>query len=83
MADAVPRLDRRSAPQCECGLPVPHNPHERGCPVQAGASLAELPTEAKTESFLVSFVEPQCGHPIPVHPFERTSSSLSRPHFSQ
>jgi hypothetical protein len=34
-------------------------PQELGVPVQAGASLAPALAEAKTESFLVSRVEPQ------------------------
>jgi len=63
---------------------VPHIPQERGVPVQEGASLAAPPAEeAKTESFLVSFVEPQAGHFVPFQSFERTRISLSFPHFSQ
>lgn len=63
---------------------MPHKPQERGWPVQAGAgSLAAPPVEANTESFLVSFVEPQRGHRVPSHFAERTSTSLSAPHLPQ
>jgi len=61
-------------------LPVPHNPHDFGWPVHTGASSAP-PLEANTDSFLLSFVEPQCGHAVPSHLVERTSTSLSLPHF--
>jgi hypothetical protein len=69
--------------QCECGLPVPHKPHELGCLVQVGASSPVLVAEANIESFLVSLVELQCGHRVPVQSVERTRTSLFRSHFSQ
>jgi hypothetical protein len=55
-------------------------PHELGLPLQTGDS-SPLPAEAKTESFLVSFVEPQLGHFVPFQSFDRTSISFSFPHF--
>jgi hypothetical protein len=64
-------------------LPVPHKPHELGRPVQAGASSPEALPEANTESFLLSFVDPQCGHSVPCQLTERTSTSLSFPQFAQ
>ena len=39
--------------------------------------------DAKTENFLVSFLEPQLGHGVPSQSLERTRTSLSFPHFSQ
>lgn len=77
--------DRRYNPQCRCGRPVPHIPHELGLLVQAGAALVPPPAvaEANTESFLASFFEPQCGHAVPFQSLERTRISLSRSHFSQ
>ena len=69
--------------QCECGRPVPHMPHDLGCPVQVGPSLPPVALEAKTESFLLNLSEPHCGQGVPSHLVERTSTSLSRPHFSQ
>jgi len=63
-------------------LPVPHNPHDFGWPVHTGASSAP-PLDANTDSFLLNFVEPQCGHAVPSHFVERTSISLSFPHFPQ
>jgi hypothetical protein len=70
--------------QCRCG-PPPQQPHELGMPVHDGASLVLLPPpdDAKTESFLTSFVEPQCGHLVPFQSLERTRISLSRSHFPQ
>jgi hypothetical protein len=61
---------------------VPQSPHDFGCPVHAGASSAP-PLEANTDSFLLNFVEPQCGHAVPSHFVDRTSTSLSFPHFPQ
>jgi hypothetical protein len=72
----------RQAGQCECGRPVPHKPHEPGVPVQDGISDPPL-LEAKTESFLESLVEPQCGHFVPFQLEERTRISLSFSHCSQ
>ena len=39
------------------------------------------PEEAKTESFLANLVEPHLGQAVPSQRLERTSSSLSVPHF--
>jgi len=44
---------------------------------------AGLPLDAKTESFFFNFTEPQCGHLVPFHSLERTSTSLSRRQSSQ
>ena len=81
----VPRVAARRISQCECGRPVPHIPQEEGWPVQAGAASEELPVvaEAKVENFLTSRFEPHCGHGVPSHRAERTSTSLSWPHCSQ
>jgi hypothetical protein len=62
---------------------VPHRPQELGLPVQDGPSVALPVEEANTDNFLESFGEPQCGHFVPFHSFERTSISLSFSHFSQ
>jgi len=59
---------------------VPHIPHELGLPVQAGSPPPPPLDEAKVENFFVSDFEPQCGHGVPSHRVERTSTSLS---FSQ
>ena len=59
-------------------------PQELGLPEQTGASLtAPALAEANTESFFVSFVEPQFGHFVPFHSRERTRISLSFSHFPQ
>jgi hypothetical protein len=56
-------------------------PQELGLPEHEAGSEASPPTlEAKTDSFLASFVEPQCGQGVPFHSLERTSNSLSSPH---
>jgi hypothetical protein len=55
-------------------------PHELGLPEHTGAS-SPPPPEAKTESFFVSFVEPQLGHLVPFQSFDRTRISFSFPHF--
>jgi hypothetical protein len=39
--------------------------------------------EAKVENIFSSWVEPQCGHDVPVQSLERTSISLSCSHFPQ
>jgi len=57
-------------------------PHEAGFPVQLGLSVA-APVEAKTDSFLESFGEPQIGHFVPFQSFDRTRISLSLSHSSQ
>ena len=77
--EAIPSQDG----QCECGLPVPHKPQERGCPVQAGSAGSPATLEAKTESFFTSRVDPQRGHSVPSQLLERTRTSLSAPHLSQ
>jgi hypothetical protein len=59
---------------------VPHIPHELGVPVQDGPSLPAPAADANTDSFFESFAEPQCGHLVPFHSFDRTKISLS---FSQ
>jgi len=46
----------------------------------AGAELTELALEAKTDSFLVNFAEPQCGHFVPFQSLDRTKTSLSFSH---
>jgi hypothetical protein len=58
-------------------------PHERGFPEQDGSAPPSAPPDANTESFFVSFSEPQCGHFVPVQSLERTSTSLSLSHFAQ
>ena len=52
---------------------------------QAGAAdVDEATEEAKTESFLVSFFEPQCGQAaVPSQLLERTSNSKSLSHLLQ
>jgi hypothetical protein len=62
---------------------VPQRPQELGFPLHAGPSLLPAADEANTESFLDSFFEPQCGHSVPFHSWERTRISLSFSHFSQ
>jgi len=64
---------------------VPHAQHDLGLVLQAGTAPVVLPAEAdaKTESLLASFFEPQCGHAVPSQWLERTRISLSRSHFSQ
>jgi hypothetical protein len=57
---------------------VPHRPQELGVPEQLGAASEPAPLEANTESFFCSFTEPHCGHFVPFHSLERTSTSLSR-----
>jgi hypothetical protein len=59
-------------------------PHEPGLPEQdAGSDEPPPPAtlEAKTESFLDSFLEPHWGHGVPSQWLERMSNSLSAPHF--
>jgi hypothetical protein len=58
-------------------------PHDLGVPLQLGAADSPPIEEAKTESFLASLVEPQCGQAVPSQCVLRTSSSLSRWHPSQ
>jgi hypothetical protein len=54
-------------------------PQERGLPEQLGGGADSLALdEANTESFFISFFEPQCGHLVPFQLLERTSTSLSR-----
>jgi len=71
--------------QCRCGRPVPQQQQDFVPPPQAGAAVAVLSAmaDAKTDNFLVSFFEPQCGHAAPFQLLERTRISLSRSHFSQ
>lgn len=59
-------------------------PQERGLPEQDSPLPSPPPAlEANTESFFASFSEPQCGHFVPSQLLERTSTSLSFPHFPQ
>lgn len=60
-------------------------PQEDGVPEQLGAAPAPAGTEAaKVENFFSSWAEPQAGHLAwPCQSEERTSSSLSLPHFWQ
>jgi hypothetical protein len=59
-------------------------PHELGFPEHDASEPPELlALDANTENFLESRVEPQCGHGVPSHWLERTSTSLSFWHFSQ
>jgi hypothetical protein len=58
-------------------------PHEPGLPEQEGSDAPPAVLEAKTESFFSSRVEPQCGQGVPSHLLDRTSTSLSFPHFPQ
>jgi len=63
---------------------VPHIPHEPGLPLQE--SPAEDPPatlEAKTDSFFFNFLAPQLGQAVPCQRLDRTSTSLSFPHFPQ
>jgi hypothetical protein len=59
-------------------------PQERGL-LEQDASGALLPgtLEAKTDNFFEIFFEPHFGQGVPCQLLERTSSSLSFPHFSQ
>ena len=58
-------------------------PHDFGLPVQVGDGASPPELEAKTESFLLSFFEPQSGHGVPFQLEERTRTSLSLSHCSQ
>ena len=53
--------------QCECGLPVPHLPHERAFLARGAALAAPAALEAKVENFFVSLAEPHFGHGVPSH----------------
>lgn len=53
-------------------------PQDFGRPVHEGASALALPLAAKTENFLLSRLDPQCGQGVPSHFEERTNTSLSR-----
>jgi len=50
--------------------------------VHTGPASA-APEDANTDSFLVSFFDPQFGQDVPSHLLDRTSTSLSFPHFPQ
>jgi len=56
-------------------------PQELGWPVQLGPAPSPAVLEAKVENFFESLAEPQCGHLVPSQLLERTSTSLSLPHF--
>ena len=80
------KADSRTAAtklQCECALPVPHNPQDFGCPVQTGAASFPAVLDAKTDNFFLSFAEPQFGHLVPCHSVVRARISLSWLHLSQ
>ena len=65
--------------QCEWGRPAaqPQQPPPPFMP-QGGASPPLAATfEAKTDSFLLSLIDPQCGHAVPCQRVERTRISLS------
>jgi len=63
---------------------VPHIPHEPGLPEQEAGSDESPPVlDANTDNFLASLVEPHFGQGVPFQRLERTSTSLSFPHFSQ
>jgi hypothetical protein len=69
-------------------LPVPHIPHELGTPLQEAASPIPPPPppatlDAKVENFFSNRVEPHFGHGVPFQSDDRTSTSLSFPHFPQ
>jgi hypothetical protein len=71
-----------------CFPPLQQQPQELVSwpPAHGGAPLlGELlaTEEANTESFLASLLEPQCGHLVPFHLLERTSTSLSLSQLSQ
>jgi hypothetical protein len=59
-------------------------PQDRGLPLHdASSDDSPPPLDAKTDSFLVSFVAPHFGQAVPCQRLERTRISLSFPHFSQ
>ncbi len=60
-------------------------PHELGTPLQEAPSPAPPPAmlDANVENFFSSRVEPHFGHGVPFQSDDRTSTSLSLPHFSQ
>jgi len=62
---------------------VPQSPHELGWPVQLASDELSPPLEAKTERFLVNFLDPHLGQAVPSHLLERTRISESAPHFPQ
>jgi hypothetical protein len=66
-------------------LPPQPQPPQEPLPLHDAGALDGLlaPAEAKTESFLESLGEPQCGHLVPFHLLERTKISLSCSHLSQ
>jgi hypothetical protein len=58
-------------------------PHERGVPLHDAGSADSPPPEAKTDIFLVNFLEPHLGQTRFVDLLERTRISLLAPHFPQ
>lgn len=58
--------------------PQPPPPRRGEVEPQASSPVPPPDPEAKTENCLVSRVEPQYGHCVPVQSVERTSTSLSR-----
>jgi hypothetical protein len=55
------------------------HPQEAGFNPQLGSAGVEAAVDANTDSCFVNFFAPQCGHGVPCHLVERTSTSLSRP----
>jgi hypothetical protein len=71
--------------QCRCA-PLRPQPQPLGFTAQdcgAGAGVAPAVAEAKVENFFASLVEPQCGHLVPAHSFDRTRISLSVSQWAQ
>jgi len=59
-------------------------PHDEGVPLQEAPSEDPPPMlEAKTDNFFVSCFAPHFGQAVPCQRLDRTSISLSVPHFSQ
>jgi hypothetical protein len=80
---SVARLQRRL--QWLCFPPAQWQPREPGffIPHAGAAPASEAAEEANTDKRFDNFVDPQCGHLVPFHVLDRTSSSLSFSHFSQ
>jgi len=79
---ARPGAEAQFSPQA----PPPQQPPEWTWPPQGAQDGAEPACSlegANTDSFLVNWVEPQEGQAVPFQSDERTSTSLSFPHFLQ
>lgn len=82
---AFPASGLRICRQCLCFPPEqwqPHPPPPLARQVTAGSALPPA-EDANTDSRFDSFADPQCGHLVPFHRLERTSTSLSFWHFPQ